>query len=337
MTDREAHELIQATIAAHTTPDAHVIAIAPHAHGAQGYSGAILRYYDVTYRHGGRDEQITLVTKDAPLRERRTLAWLGERQLPVPFSYTADLTTDAPALICMQHAGDAPLRSERARQAAHALAAIHAATLGRGAELLWLPRADPAFFAGRLIDRCWRKPWRHALTGAGYRTWDGRDQEPVPPDSAFQAAFSHYTPLLEDAAARFLHAMTALWERGDALTLIHADFHGEHVRSRAGRASIIDWEQAHYGPLYVDLPNYFSREEALLYRDALADLGHDIPRDEFLTGYAAADPYPGFKYFGIGLSQWRNGAPPRQHSSVRYWINMVLQGAATGRTAPAGG
>lgn len=87
----------------------------------------------------------------------------------------------------------------------------------------------------------------------------------------------------------------------------------------------------------MDLPNYFSREEALLYRDALADLGHDIPRDEFLAGYAAADPYPGFKYFGIGLSQWRNGTPPRQHSSVRYWIDMVLQGAATGRSALTGG
>ncbi|MGN6701229.1 MAG: phosphotransferase [Thermomicrobiales bacterium] len=333
MTDSEVCELIEATIAARVAPAARVIAIAPREHGPQGYSGATLRYYDVTYTQQGREEQLTFVTKDAPLRERRTLGWLGERRLPVPFSYTTDLTTDAPALVCMEYVGERPSRGEQARQAARALAAIHAATLGRGADLAWLPRADPAFFADRLIDRCWRKPWRHALTGAGYRTWGGSYQAPVAPDPTFQATFASDTAVLEDAAARFLQAMTALWERGDALALIHADFHGEHVRAHNGRASIIDWGQAHYGPLYVDLPNYFSREEALLYRDALAELGHDIPRDEFLAGYDDADPYPGFKYFGIGLWQWRTGNPPQQRASVQYWIDMVLQGAAAGRSA----
>ena len=50
--------------------------------------------------------------------------------------------------------------------------------------------------------------------------------------------------------------MTALWEAGDSLTLIHADLHDQHVRSHGGRAYVIDWGQAHYGPLYVDLANY---------------------------------------------------------------------------------
>ncbi|MFN8511647.1 MAG: phosphotransferase [Chloroflexia bacterium] len=75
---------------------------------------------------------------------------------------------------------------------------------------------------------------------------------------------------------------------GDALTLIHADFHGDHVRSRDGHAAIIDWEQARYGPLYTDPAELFQRDEALVYRDALAALGHDIPRERFLRGFDAA-------------------------------------------------
>ena len=79
-------------------------------------------------------------------------------------------------------------------------------------------------------------------------------------------------------------------------------------------------------PLYVDLPNYFSREEALLYRDALAELGHDLPPDEFLARYDAASPYPGFKYFGIGLWNWCYGDPPHRRDSVLHFIDMVLEG-----------
>jgi hypothetical protein len=56
----------------------------------------------------------------------------------------------------------------------------------------------------------------------------------------------------------------------------------------------------------------------------LADLGHTIPRDKFLAGYDAVRPYPGFKYFGIGLWNWRHGDPARRHANVQYWIDMVL-------------
>ena len=123
MMDMDVRELIEATIAARIAPAARVAAIAPRENGPQGYSGATLRYYDVTYTRRGHTEQIALVTKDAPLRERRILAWLGERGLPAPFSYTADLTTDAPALVCMAYVGDRPPRGEQARQAARTLAA----------------------------------------------------------------------------------------------------------------------------------------------------------------------------------------------------------------------
>jgi hypothetical protein len=76
--------------------------------------------------------------------------------------------------------------------------------------------------------------------------------------------------------------------------------------------------------LYVDLPNIFSRDGALGYRAALAERGHDIPPAEFLARYDAALPYPGFKYFGIGLWNWCYGDPPHRRASVQHFIHMVV-------------
>jgi hypothetical protein len=319
----EVFDLIQATIAARIAPDAQVVDIQPR-DGPQGYSGATLRYYDVAYTRGGIPAQVALVTKDASLVERRTLAWLGERGLPAPFSYTADLMTDARELICMQHVGDAPPSHESARLTAHALAAIHAAALGRAGELPWLPPADPAFAAEWLIDGCWRRSWQSLLDGREYIAPGGRRSGPIACGAEFAAEFGAYAQPLEDVASRFLRAMSELWEAGDSLTLIHADFHDDQVRADGEHAYVIDWDFAHYGPLYVDLPNYFTRQEALLYRDALAELGHDIPADEFLARYDAISPYPGFKYFSIGLYNWCYGDPPRQRDYVLHFIDMVL-------------
>ena len=319
-------ELIQATIAAHVAPGARVLDVQEREGGEQGFSATTLRYFDVAYTRAGVTERGTVVTKDAPLVERRALAWLGERGLPVPFSHTRDLATDVPSLVCMQYVGDKSPPGERVRQAARALAAIHHAALRRGDELSWLPRADPAFFARWVVDACWREPWRRVLAGEEYVDAYGHHWGPHKPGGDFAAQFAAYTQPLEDAAARFLRDMTALWEAGGSLTLIHADFHGEHVHTQGDRDYVIDFDFAHYGPLYVDLPNYFSREEALLYRDALAELGHDIPPGEFLARYDAASPYPGFKYFGIGLWNWCYGDPPHSRESVLYWIDMVLKG-----------
>ncbi len=321
----EATTLLQATLRAHVAPDVRVIAAVQRAAGEQGYSGARLRYYDVTYTRSGATAQATLVTKDAPLLERRTHTWLGDRRLPVPFSHTPDLATDAAAPLCMQYIGNAPAMDERAGRAAQALAAIHHAALGRDAVLRWLPRADPTFLADWLIDACWRRGWQSVLAGQGHIDAYGRHFGPPKPGADFAAEFAAYTQPLEDAAARFLRAMTALWTAGDALTLIHGDLHGEHIRTQGQRAYVIDWGQARYGPLYLDLPNSFSRTDAPRYREALAALGHTIPPDVFLARYDAARAYVGFKYFGIGLWQWCYGDPPHRRRPVQYWIDLALQ------------
>jgi aminoglycoside phosphotransferase (APT) family kinase protein len=305
----EDRSLIEEFISRRINPGARAVAICQRPTGTQGYSGATLRYYDVTYEHSGVVEQIMVVTKPAQRTERRTLAWLDSRKLPVPRNHTRELTADGAAPVAMEYAGDWPPGRGMAKLAAQALAAIHSAALGRANELLWLPPADPAFFAEAIVDRCWRGSWQHALRGTAYIDWYGRQRESQTSGDPFWTQFAEF----------------------DALTLIHADFHSDNVRTANDQVSIIDWEQARYGPLYIDLPNYFTRQEALLYRDALAELGCDIAPEHFLARFDAASRYVGFKYFGIGVLHWHEGNPPRRREDALYWISMALHGASGGR------
>lgn len=320
--------LIEQTIVRYVAPNAQVTGIHERAGGAQGYSGATLRYYDVAYQQsGGRAGQVALVTKDAPLRERRVLAWLAEQRQPhVPWSYTDDLETDAPVLVCMQDVGGEPARPHTAIQAeaAEALASIHAANSGKLDQLLWLPRADRTYWEW-FIDSHWRTPWQATLANEPFTDAAGNEWPQSTAEGNFADEFGAYTEPLEAAAAQFIDAMDQLWQAGDALTLAHADIHSEHVLVHAERAFVIDWGQACYAPFYIDLPNYFERDYVPLYRDALAAHGYNIPVDVFMQHYHAASRYFAFKYFGFGLSSWRSGDPQR-HQSMRYWLDAVLQG-----------
>lgn len=318
--------LIQQTLARHVAPDARVTDVRERSVGAQGYSGATLRYHDVTYTlPSGQTAHVALVLKDAPLRERHVLAWLTDQQQPgVPWSYTDDLATDAPALVCTQDVGgeQQPPQGEILNEAAEALASIHAANRGKIEQLPWLPRADRAYWE-RFINACWRTPWQATLRNEAFTDALGNEWPRSTAEGSFADEYGAYTEPLEAAAAQFIDAMDALWQAGDAFTLAHADIHGEHVVLHGDHAYVIDWGQACYGPLYIDLPNYFDRDHVVVYRDALAAHGYDIPADVFMNVYGKTRCYSGFKYFGLGLWSWRAGEPER-HESMRYWIDLVL-------------
>ncbi len=313
--------LLQATVQSCVAPDALVSSVALR---AADRATPHVRVYDVCYTQLGCPEQTTLVIKDAAVAERQTQGWLYDRGLAVPYCYTPDATTPALAPLCMQYIAATPPATEQVGAVAQALAAIHHAALGRAAELPWLSPADPQFLADWLIDACWRRGWQSVLAGEGHIDAFGRHYGPPKPGGDFAAAFAAYTQPLEAAAARLLDRMAELWAAGDTLTLIHFDFHRDHLRFNQGQAVLIDWGQAHYGPLALDLPNYFSREQVLLYREALAALGHVIAPARLLAQYDAARAYVGFKYFGIGLAAWCYGDPPHRAERVQYWIDQIL-------------
>ncbi len=215
------------------------------------------------------------------------MAWLAEQHHGhVPWSHTDDLHTDAPALVCMQDVGkeQQPPLAGMLKEAAEALASIHAANFGKIEQLGWLPRADRAYFEGGFVLTTWPREWDETM----------RIEE-------FARVWGPERPRLEEAAARFLADMGQLWAEGDSLMLIHADLHNDHVLLHGGEPYFIDWGQARSGSFYLDLPDYFAPDDACHYREALADLGHTIPEVAFMERYRMAGRYVAFKYMGYTL------------------------------------
>lgn len=321
---RDDHELlIRETVATHVSPTVRVSTIEPlplWAH-ERGWSGAEVRRYQVSLDGAAL---LTLITKTMPLNERRVVLRLSaQRHAVVPYAHTHDLTTDAPVLTCMQDvAADLALRlgpegtsgrghtNAVAPAVATALAAIHAANLGRHTEVVWLPTADPEGTWITGLRRDWRRQWEHALTHA----------------VGFAQQFAAYTAPLERAADRLVQTLGDLWREGTCLTLVHGDFQGAHVLLHQGQPYLIDWGAACYGPLYLDLPGYFTPHTVRHYRRALADLGVTIPEPAFLERYAEAGRYVGFKYMGGILQQW-----PAQVRSLIVAVAWALEGTQPDR------
>ncbi len=309
--DEALRDLLQQTVARYVDPKARIVEVesGPMSAHEQGYSGATLQRHTLRIQDTrGVTTSTTLITKEAPLLERRVLQHLHGQQQCVPFSHTLDTTTDAPMLVCQQDLGgdEAPAApADLARHVARCLASIHAANRGRRDGLGWLPPADHAYMENVILAD-WRAQLQQAMRYP-----------------AFVAEYDALVPEMERAATSFLADMDALWADDDVLTLIHADMQDAHVIPHTGHAYVVDWGQARYGSLYLDLPNYFTPDEALLYRDALAERGHAIPTDLFLQRYHQATRYPGFKYIGFVLHTWRPGQAGSLYGPL---LDMVLQG-----------
>ncbi len=288
------HHLLEQTIRLYFYPEAQLITYTtqPMRQDEQGYSGASLARHDLIFVDPrGEQHAVTLITKEALLRERRVLHLLTSQGHCVPFSHTLDLTTDGPALICQQDvsAEALPTPPDSQRQVARCLARIHTMNLRRAEDLAWLPPADHAYFQDVILA-----DYREQLALASQRP-------------GFAVEYADVIGQMEWAVEPFLSTMDALWSAGNSLTLIHADMMDDHVLTHAGQPYVIDWGQARYGSFYLDLPNFFTPDTVLFYRDALAELGLDIPTDEFMRCYGQAGRYPGFKYIGFLLSLWGQG------------------------------
>ena len=306
--------LFETTIRRHVVPTARVTGFTERPSGKQGYSGATIRIYDVDAIDNATGFILPLVTKDVGSVERETLAVLGQQSHPnVPYSCSLDPHDDQPSLLCMQYieATGSATQSSTSEQAAVGLARIHAANLGQGDKLRWLPRADHAYVNGGFILENWRDTWSLTMQ-----------------DEEFAAAYGEFTAPLNRAAERFLVSMDELWEAGDSLTLVHGDLHAGNVLIGGGTPYFIDWEQARYGTLYFDLPNYFTLEQSLVYRDAFEDLGYTLPPESFIRHYRETARLIGFKYMGFWLERWRRGGADRLQSRdiITSLINTALNG-----------
>jgi hypothetical protein len=306
--------LLQETIAAHVSASACLVGVTSTPI-ASGMSGASVRRHQVAVECQSEGEyQVSLVTKEAGLLERRVLVWLtAQKQRNVPFSHTLDLAADGPALVCQQDVGDTyrptslePITSEALQKEAEGLAAIHAANRGRLQELAWLPRILRGYFTDTVIKGWWRPHWEKALG-----------------NSAFRSTFQRQIPLIEAAADVMVEELSALADENETLTLVHTDINPSNVLVHQGKPFYIDWQVAHYGPFYLDLPHHFcTLQQAEHYRQALDRHGIPISSTAFEERYRAAARGIGFRYIWWTLADWQDN--DHQTRWVLHYMNLIL-------------
>jgi len=292
-------------------PSASVGQIVQLPEDAQDHSGATVHFYHVSYTTPASPQtMITLVTKDAMLYERQILAWLNDQHLPhIPLSYTDDLTTNASQLLCQEFAGKrVPLTPTHFQSVARALAHLHAHNCGDSRHLPWMRRLRGVGFG-----LWWRQAWQRAITN---------------PD--FVHEFRSYLPYIEPALARFVQTVEHLWREEACLTVLHTDLSPWHVLVRDDHPYLIDWDQARYGPLYLDLPNFFTLETVVLYYEALVARGLRLNYAEFLTRFHTTWCFVGLKYMVPYLDMWVEG----ERTASREWLHTLLPRAIAKQASP---
>ena len=276
----------------------------------QGASGSQINMYRVTSQDAHAPlRQHVIVTKNASLLERQIYGLLHRQRCAVPPSYIPDLVSGDRALIYLPYLDECSWADRTLTPSvAEALASIHAAN--RQQPPAWLPHVMPAF-EDRLWLRAWREQWERNLA-----------------DAEFAAEFAPFTRRLETAMAQFINVLHALTAEQETLTLLNVDLIPGHIRMWQGKACFIDWEQSSYGSLYLDLPNYFSVDTVLTYRDALAEHGYAIPVMEFMERYREVGRYMGLRYLGYSLWVWAQGGEQRQQGRwfLYHTLTLALQG-----------
>lgn len=314
MTEADAGDtrtLLQATLRRFVAPSAEIVRHEFHALRAHASTADVVRHdlHVRTAGHGAR-RVVRLVTKRAPLHERRVLKLLGET-VPdlVPFNFTFDLATNELAWVCMQDLGSvarpnslAPIDLNVIDSEARGLARIHAAFLGRTSDLAWLPTVDRAYFERCIHEWFWRPAWDRALAHADFR-----------------AEFADAIPTVERAAASIVADMTALNAEDGARTLVHTDLHPSNELIHEGEVRFIDWGAAHVGTLYLDLPHLIHTPTlARRYRAALERVGVLVPLSDFEERYRVAARYIALRYMWWALDEW---AADR---SMSVWVRHYL-------------
>jgi aminoglycoside phosphotransferase (APT) family kinase protein len=245
--------------------------------------------------------------------ERRLVGHLSQQGCAVPPVVIADANQAGRAPIVMPYLEARPPTGELygspiTQSMADGLAGLHAAN--RQQSIDWLPKAADDF-PGRL----WLQEW--------HVQWAANMAQPE-----FADEFGQYGPALAAADERLLRDLDALANEGSSLTVLNVDLIPDHIRLWQGSVRFIDWEQAAYGPLYLDLPNAFNVETVLAYHDALARHGHAIPVMDFLERFHAISPYMGLRYLGFSLWQWAQGGAERARGRwfLYYTLHLALHG-----------
>lgn len=278
----------------------------------KGYSGAEIFRIECSFEN---KEKQSFICKKAELKERMVMRRLTEQgHLYTPAAYSENCSSQEPKWMIQQDLGIriAAPRNDREWMCnvAVAFAEIHGNNMDRGNEMPWLARADADY-------------WNKIVTQISLSHFE----KAVCEDNDFARQFEAVLPKLQAAGRQFAEDMISLCNESEWLTLTHGDvqdINGSHVYNVSMHPYIIDFGFSSYAPFYIDLVDYFSLDEAFLYRQVLADKGFCINPNDFEERFRIASKYPGFIYMFPGIMQWKNGSENRLKCCLRKILNDFI-------------
>ncbi|WP_054938922.1 phosphotransferase [Paenibacillus ihuae] len=258
-------------------------------------------------------EEVSLVTKLATFVERSALSRLFSQAANVPFSLSGQPLHEGRSLLCIE---DVDYRTDYGKldiaalqdKELRALAYIHYANLGCTCEMPWLPKVDEDYIA-KCINEWWRPSWERAK------------ENPV-----FAETFgTEIISRIEDIAGRIVEDMAPVIHDESTYTMIHNDLNPGNILVKGNdEVYFIDWEEARYGSLFMDIPmRCRNLQQAGDYRRYLESLGCGIADQHFTERFAVASRYLGLRFMCWNLGVWQQNEQAR-NGLLRY-MEMVTR------------
>ncbi len=255
--------------------------------------------------------EISLVTKQATFVERSALSRLFSQAANVPFSLSGQPLHEGRSLLCIE---DVDYRTDYGKldiaalqdNELQALAYIHYANMGCRCDLPWLPKVDEDYIA-KCMNEWWRPSWERAK------------ENPV-----FAETFgTEVISTIEDIAGRIVEDMAPVIHDESTYTMIHNDLNPGNVLVKGkDEVYFIDWEEARYGSLFMDIPmRCGSQQQAEDYRRYLESLGFSIADQHFTERFSVASRYLGLRFMCWNLGVWQQNEQAK--SGLIKYMDMV--------------
>lgn len=254
---------------------------------------------------------ISLVSKNATKIERQVLTRLYSQNANVPFSLSFGSVIEDRALICLQdvdyQTDYSNLNISLLKQSEpKALSHIHISNFGLRKELSWLPEVDSPHIEKMLYER-WKPSWQVAKV-----------------NEQFTDVFGEYISIVEDVSNTILEDIQHVINDEQSKTLIHNDLNPGNVLVRNNTdVTFIDFEEARYGSLFLDIPLRCRTFEQLEeYRRLLAAKNIELPDDHFNQMFAIASRFLGLRYMSWNLGAWASTQAAKD--DLQKYLDMVV-------------
>nr|WP_145402195.1 phosphotransferase [Paenibacillus xylanexedens] len=312
--NHELQNLLQRTIKEYIHPAVKILNIetTPIHSGTQAVH--LMRHH-VQFKVPDQILSISLVSKQAARIEQRVLTWLYSQKANVPFSLSSwsvsdHLEAEERSLLCIEDVDyqtdytnlDIGLLQKREIKA---LSHIHISKLGQKKALSWLPEIDTCYVE-KMIGEYWKPQWQAAKQ-----------------DEQFIELFGDYIPIVESAADAILKDIQHVLNDQSSQTLIHNDLNPGNVLVRQNTEVIfIDWEEAKYGSLFLDIAMRCRTPEQMNdYRDLLSAKSIEFTDHHWNQLYTIASRYLGLRYMTWNLGAWTTQSNAKDQ--LRGYLDMV--------------